>query len=82
MNPEEISYFFDRMKSDARFRNYYHSVYDALGVLYRRICNKPSDVVIQANRFWCSKIEVALDEERRALERCQEEIIARQARVS
>ena len=82
MNPEEISYFFDRMKSDARFRNYYHSVYDALGVLYRRICNKPSDVVIQANRFWCSKIEVALDEERHALERCQEEIIARQARVS
>ena len=70
------------MKLDSRFRNYYQSVYDSLGVLYRRIFNKPSDVVIQSNKFWCSKIEIALDEERRALERCQEEIIARQARVS
>ena len=82
MNPEKISYFFDRMKSDSRFRNYYQSVYDALGILYRRIFDKPSDIVIQSNKFWCSKIEISLDEERRALERCQEEIIARQARVS
>ena len=70
------------MKSDARFRNYYLSVYGAFRIQHRRIFDEPSAVVVQSDEHWSSKVEIALDEERRALERCQEEIISRQARVS
>ena len=44
VNPEKIGYFFDRMKSDSRFRNCYLSVYDALRILYRRIFDEPSNL--------------------------------------
>ena len=82
MNPEKISDFFNRMKSDARFRNYYLTVYDALRILHRRIFDEPPDIIVQSDEHWSSKLEIALEEERRALERCQVEIIARQSRVS
>ena len=82
VNPEKISDFFNRMKTDARFRNYYLTVYDALRILHRRIFDEPSDIIVQSDEHWSSKLEVVLEEERRALERCQEEIISRQSRLS
>ena len=82
MNPEKISDFFNRMKTDARFRNYYLTVYDALRILHKRIFDEPPDIIVQSDEHWISKLEIALKEERRALERCQVEIVARQSRVS
>ena len=43
VNPDKISEFFNRMKTDSRFRNYYLSVYDALRILHKRIFDEPSD---------------------------------------
>ena len=82
MNPEKISEFFNRMKTNFRFRNYYLSVYDALRILHKRIFDEPSDVAVQSEEHWSSKLEIALEEERGALERCQLEIVVRQSRVS
>ena len=67
MNQEKIHYFFDRMRLDSRFRNYYLSVYDALRILHRRIFYEPSVVVVQSEEHWSSKVEIALDDEHRGL---------------
>ena len=65
------------MKTDSRFRTYYHSVYDAVRLLHKRIFDVSSDVIVESERKWRSKLEIALDEERGALERCEVEIVAR-----
>ena len=70
------------MKTDSRFRNYYLSVYDALRILHKRIFDEPPDIIVQSEERWNSKLEIPLEEERGALERCQVEIVARQSRVS
>ena len=80
--PGEDLGILSRMKTDSRFRNYYLSVYDALRILHKRIFDEPSDVAVQSEEHWSSKLEIALEEERGALERCQLEIVVRQSRVS
>ena len=82
MNPEKISEFLHRMKVDKIFRSYYHGMYDSLRLLYRRIFYESLVVVIQAEKHWITKLDCVLEEERGALERCEEEIIARRARVT
>ena len=49
VNPEKISDFFNRMKSDARFRNYYLTVYNALRILHKRIFDEPPDIIVQSD---------------------------------
>ena len=71
-----------RMKTDSRFRTYYHSVYDAVRLLHKRIFDVSSDVIVESERKWRSKLEIALDEERGALERCEVEIVDRRSRVA
>ena len=70
------------MKIDNLYRTYYHSLYDSLDLLYRRIFKKHSPIVIQWEKQWSSKIIHVLDEERGALERCEEESMIRRSRVS
>ena len=82
MNPEKISDFLHRMKVDKIFRSHYYGLYDSLRLLYRRIYDKSSVIVIQAEKHWSSKLDHILKEERGALECCEEEITERRARVT
>ena len=82
MNPEKISEFFNRMKVDQKFRSYFYRLYDSLRFLYRRIYDECTVTVIQAEKHWSSKLDHILEEERGALECCEEEITARRARVA
>ena len=55
------------MKIDARFRMYFHSVYDTVLLLHKRIVDFHSDVVVESEKKWSLKLEIALNEERSAL---------------
>ena len=81
LNPEKIEQFFQRMISDLFFRNYYFGFYDSLRLLHLGIFDRPAIVVFEVEKKWSSKIDNVLEEERKALERCEEEIIIRRARV-
>ena len=70
------------MKKDSRFRSYYHGVYDAVRLLYKRIFYISSVVVVESEKKWTTKLEIALDEERSALDRCEAEIVVRRSRVA
>ena len=82
MNPEKIIKFLERMQEDMPFRSYYHRIYDALRLLHKRIYNQVSLLVVEAEKKWSSKLDQVLDQERGALEKCEEEIFARRARVN
>ena len=69
--PAKISEFLQRMKVNQKFRSYYYRLYD-----------KSPGTVIQAEKHWSSKLDHVLEEERGALECCEEEITARRARVA
>ena len=81
LNTEKIEQFFKRMISDLFFKNYYFGLYDSLRLLHLRIFDQPAIVVSEVEKKWSSKINNLLEEERKALERCKEEIIIRSARV-
>ena len=81
VNPEKIDLFLERMNSDLFFRNYYFGLYDFLRLLHLRIFDQPAIVVSEVEKKWSSKIDNILDEERRTLERCEEEINIRRAWV-
>ena len=78
VNPEKISEFLHWMKVDKIFRSYYHGLYDSL----RLIFNTSSVVVIQAEKHWTTKLNHVLEDKQGAQEQCEEEIIARRARVT
>ena len=82
VNPEKITEFLNRMKKDSRFRSHYHGVYDAIRLLHKRVFDFSSDVVVASENKWKSKLEIALDEERSALDRCEAEIAVRRSRVA
>ena len=82
VNPEKISEFLQRMKVDKIFRSCYFGLYDSLRLLFRRIYDKSSVIVIQAEKCWSSKLNHVLEEEQGALEHCKEEIVARISRVA
>ena len=82
MNPEKISEFLHRMKVDKIFRSYYYGLYDSLRLLYRRIYDESSVIVIQAEKHWTTKLDHVLKEQPGPLECCEEEITARRARAS
>ena len=82
VNPEKISEFLNRMKIDSRFRLYYHSVYDAVRLLHKKIFDFSSEVIVESERKWSLKLEIALNEERDALEKWEAEIVVRQSRVA
>ena len=71
LNPVKIEQFFKRMILDLFFRNYYFGLYDALRLLHLRIFDQPAIVVSEVEKKWSSKIDNVLEEERKALERCE-----------
>ena len=81
LNSEKIEQFFQRMISDLFFRNYHFGLYDSLRLLHLRIFDWPAIVVSEVEKKWSSKINNVWEEERNALERCEEENIIRRARV-
>ena len=70
------------MNSDLFFRNYYFSLYDSLRLLHLKIFDRPAIIVSIVEKKWSSKIDNVLNEERRTLERCEEEIIVRRLRLN
>ena len=82
MNLEKISEFLQRMNVEQRFRSFYYKLYDSLRLLYRRIYDESHVRVIQAETHWLSKLDHFLEEEQGVLERCEEEITDRRARVA
>ena len=82
MNPEKIVSFLTRMKTKVYFRNYYISIYDSLRLLHQRIFDCPSLVVAEAEKKWTTKLYNVLDEERRTLERYEDEIVTRREQVA
>ena len=48
VNPEKITSFLKRMKTDGYFRNYYIVIYDALSLPHQRIFDHHSLVVVEA----------------------------------
>ena len=82
VNPERISKFLHRMKIDSIFRTYYHGLYDFIRLLYKRIFEKHSPIVIQSEKQWSYRIDYVLEEEQGALERCEEESIIRRSRIA
>ena len=82
VNPKKISAFLQRMKVNQKFRTYGFRFYDALRLLYRRIYDESLETVIQVEKHWSSKLDHVLEEERGALECCEEEILARRSRVT
>ena len=63
VNLEKIIEFLERMQKDMCFRSYYHSIYDALILLYLRIFNRESLVVFKTEKKWSSKLDRVLDQE-------------------
>ena len=70
------------MKTDLYFQNYYLGLYDSLRLLNQRIFDRPSLAVIEAEKKWPSKLDNVLEEERRTLERCEDEIVVRREHVA
>ena len=66
---------------DLFFRNYYFGLYDSLRLLHQRIFDPPAIVISEVEKKWSLKIDNVLEEERKPLEKCEEEIIIRRARV-
>ena len=75
VNPEKITKFLNRIKTDLYFWNYYLGLYDRMRLLHQHIFDRPSLVVIEAEKRWSSKLDNILEEERRTLERCEDEIV-------
>ena len=51
-------------------------------LLYKRIFNVSSAVVVESEKKCVTKLEIALDEERGTLDRCEAEIVVRRSRVA
>ena len=49
--------------------------YDSLRLLHQHIFDRPSLVVVEAEKKWSTKLDNVLDEEGKTLERCEDEII-------
>ena len=50
VNPEKITSFLTRMKTDGYLRNYYIAIYDSLRLLHHRIFDRPCLVVVEAEK--------------------------------
>ena len=81
VNPEKKELILERMNSNLFLRNYYFGLYDSLRLLHLKIFDRPAIIVSIVEKKWSSKIDNVLNEERRTLERCEEEIIVRRAQV-
>ena len=51
--------------------------YDSLRLLHQHIFDRPSLVVVEAEKKWSTKLDNFLKEENRTLERCEDEIVER-----
>ena len=82
VNREKISEFLNRMKTDLYFQNYYLGLYGSLRLLHQRIFDRPSVAVTEAEKKWSSKLDNVLEQERKTLERCEDEIVIQRERVA
>ena len=80
-NPEKISLLIDRLATDPKWQISFRGLYDSLRLLYLRIFNKEARVVEMMELQLMHRIEIMLVEERVCLERHEQELAVRKARV-
>ena len=78
--PEKISHFLDRMATDPAWQIAFRGVYDSLRLLYLRLFNEEAIVEMMELQL-THRIELMLIEERICLERHEQELAVRRARV-
>ena len=81
MNPDKISLFLDRMASDPKWQISFRGMYDSLHLLYLRLFNEESRTVEMMELQLKHRIELMLAEERICLERHEQELAVRRARI-
>ena len=81
LNPEKISLFLDRMATDLLWQIAFRGVYNSLLLLYLRLFNEEARTVEMMEVQLTHRIELMLAEERIYLERHEQELAVRQARV-
>ena len=81
MNLEKISLFLDRMATDPKWQIAFRGVYDSLRLLYLRLFNEEARTVEMMDLQLTHRIELMLAEERICLERHEQELAVRRARV-
>ena len=81
LNPEKISLFFDRLAVDPKWQIYFRGLYNSLCLLHLRIFNREARVVELMEIQLMHRIELLLVEERLCLERHEQELAVRKARV-
>ena len=81
MNPDKISLFLDRMATDWKWQIAFRGLYDSLRLLYLRIFNVEARTVEIMELQLTLRIELMLAEERICLERQEQELAVRKARV-
>ena len=81
MNLEKISLFPDRMATDPKWQIAFRGVYDSLRLLYLRLFNEEARTVEMMELQLKHRIELMLAEERICLERHEQELAVRRARV-
>ena len=81
LNPEKISLFLDRIATDRTWQIAFRGVYNSLRLLYLRLFNEEARTVEMMEVQLTHRIELMLAEERIYLERHEQELAVRQARV-
>ena len=81
LNPEKISLFLDRLATDPKWQISFRGLYDSLHLLYLRIFNEEARILEMMELQLMHRIEIMLVEERVCLERHEQELAVRKARV-
>ena len=81
LNPEKISLFLDRMATDPGWQIAFRGVYDSLRLLYLRLFNEEARTGEMMELQLTQRIELMLTEERICLERHEQELAVRRARI-
>ena len=81
VNPSKILDFFNRMNRNTGFRIFYGGMYERMKLIYRRIFDSDPPVNVKLEEHLEGKLDKKLEEERRALDRCEIEVRARKKRV-
>ena len=81
VNPAKILDFFNRMNKDTGFRIFYGGMYEGMKLIYRRMLDSDLPVNVKLEEHLLGKLDKKLEEERRALDRCETEVRARKKRV-
>ena len=81
VNSAKILDFFNRMNKDTGFRIFYGGLYEGMKLIYCGLFDSDPPINVKLEEHLLGKLDKKLEEERRALDRCEIEIRARKKRV-